>query len=79
MSVVDIIIEEQNEMKAHKQCFVLWPRQWKKYLDTHNWKIYRLDAIDKERITNRSGAYSLLIQLGIANHPEGPNFRKDQQ
>jgi len=68
MSVVDII-QEQNEMKAHNQCFVLWPRQWKKYLDTHKWKIYRLDAIDKDRIPRRSGVYSLLIQPGIANHP----------
>lgn len=68
MPVVDII-REQDDMKAHEQCFVLWPRQWQIYLDTHNWKIYRLDEIEKDRIPRRSGVYSLLIQPGIANHP----------
>jgi len=68
MPVFDII-QEQDEMKAHEHHFILWPRQWKKYLETHNWKIYRLDAIEKDRIPNRSGVYSLLVQPGIANHP----------
>ncbi|MFX0206530.1 MAG: GIY-YIG nuclease family protein [Candidatus Hodarchaeota archaeon] len=68
MSVVDII-QEQDEMKAHEQCFILWPRQWKKYVDIHNWKSYRLDEKDKDSIPRRSGVYTLLIQPGIANHP----------
>ena len=71
MSVVDIIYEqyEQDVMKAHEQNFILWPRQWKAYVDTHNWQTYRLEENEKDRIPKQSGVYSLLIQPGIANHP----------
>jgi len=68
MAVVDII-QEEDDMKAHEHHFILWPRQWKKYLDTHNWQTYRLDTTEKDRIPNQSGVYSLFIQPGIANHP----------
>jgi len=50
MPVFDII-QEEDDMKAHEHHFILWPRQWKKYLDTHNWQTYRLDTIEKDRNT----------------------------
>ena len=68
MSVVDII-QEQDEMMAHEHHFILWPRQWKTYVDTHNWKSFRLDKTEKNHIPKRAGVYSLLVQPGIANHP----------
>lgn len=68
MSMHDII-KDQDEMKAHEHHFILWPRQWEKYHDTHNWKICRLNEMEKDQIPNRSGVYSLLVQPGIANHP----------
>ena len=68
MPVFDII-QEQDEMKVHEHRFILWPRQWKKYVATHNWTSCNLDAKDKDRIPKQSGVYSLLVQPGIANHP----------
>ena len=47
MAVIDIL-KEQDEMKAHEHHFILWPRQWKKYVDTYNWTSCSLDAKDKE-------------------------------
>ncbi len=68
MPVFDVI-QEQDELKAHEHHFYLWPRKWKKYLDTHNWEICRLNATERDRIPKGSGVYSILIQPGIANHP----------
>ena len=68
MSVNDII-DEQDVMKAHEHQFILWPRQWSGYVDTHNWKTYNLNENQKVNIPDNPGIYSLLIQPGIANHP----------
>lgn len=70
MAVADII-KEQDEMKAHCYEFVLWPCRWQSYRcsNVHNWRLCRLVDLERDRIPDQPGVYTLLIQPGIASHP----------
>ena len=70
MSVNDLI-DEQDQLKAHRWTFSLWPRQWTNYNLPYlfNWKIYRFQLDEVENIPNKPGIYSFVIQPEIASHP----------
>lgn len=70
MSVIDLI-EEQDQLIAHRYDFFLWPRQWKAYnlSDSFNWKIHPFQRNQVKHIPREPGIYSFVIQPGIASHP----------
>ena len=70
MSVSDLI-DEQDQLKAHRWPLFLWPRQWSNYNrpDVFNWEIYRFQLDEVENIPNEPGIYSFVIQPEVASHP----------
>lgn len=75
MLAVDILEQQQDDMKSHAHEFILWPRQWEQYKLTTNliWEVHRLDDAERAKIPNVAGVYTLLVQPGIADHP-GASF-----
>lgn len=74
MTVNDLLQQEQeqrNQFKIHQRTFTLWPRQWEEYNlpDSFKWEIHPFKQNQAERIPNKPGIYSFLIQPGIASHP----------
>ena len=71
MSVADLI-DEQNQLSAHRYTFSLWPRQWAAYnlLDQFHWEIYPFQQDQSENIPREPGIYSFVIQPGIISYPE---------
>ena len=65
------IIEEQDELAAHRYEFYLWPKQWLGYTrsDCRDWRWRRLKDGERQNIPNKPGIYTLLVQPGIAKHP----------
>lgn len=74
MTVTDVI-KDQDDLAGHTYEFVLWPRQWRSYVSTrtHSWIFHRLDERERSNIPSASGIYTLLMQPGIANHPQCSN------
>jgi excinuclease UvrABC nuclease subunit len=68
MTVIDLI-RDQDEMIAYSHRFILWPRLWQDYRNTHAWQMYRLCPEERSNIPEQSGIYTLLIQPSIAEHP----------
>lgn len=70
MSVIDLI-EEQDQLIAHRYEFFLWPRQWEAYnlSDSFNWKIHPFQRNQARHIPREPGIYSFVIQPGVASHP----------
>ena len=70
MSVADLI-DEQNQLSAHRYTFSLWPQQWMAYNlpDQFHWKIHPFQRDQIENIPREPGIYSFVIQPGIASYP----------
>lgn len=72
MAVKDVI-NEQDEFVAHTYSITLWPKRWKGYVNPAalTWTLVALeDATRKAKaVPAVSGIYTLLVQPGIANHP----------
>lgn len=70
MAVADII-DEQDELAAHRWTFSLWPKMWSEYGGTKNitWSMVKLNKARRTTIPDRPGIYTLLVQPGIARHP----------
>lgn len=70
MSVHDLI-EEQDQLIAHRYEFFLWPRQWAAYNLSHsfNWMIHPFQSDQAKHVPREPGIYSFLIQPGITSHP----------
>lgn len=71
MSTIDLIIEEQDHLKANSYTFHLLTREWKKFNlpDSLNWQIHPFQEDQKALIPSNSGVYSFVIQPDIASHP----------
>jgi hypothetical protein len=41
-SPIDLVVKI-DEMKSCEQRFILWPRQWQTYAQSHKWKHQRLE------------------------------------
>jgi len=71
--VLKDIINEQDELVAHTYPITLWPKRWKGYANPTalTWTLVTLeDATRKAKaVPAVSGIYTLLVQPGIANHP----------
>lgn len=63
------LITSVNEAKAYSQSFILWPRQWQKYLSSHIWQPRKLERSRTNEIPDSSGIYTLTLHPGIAGHP----------
>ncbi len=57
-----------DEAMAHELSFVLWPRQWKKYIRSHGWRLEKLEGSKKAAVPDAPGIYTLVLQPGIAGH-----------
>ena len=66
------LIDEQNQLSAHRHTFSLWTRQWAAYnlSDQFHWEIYPFQQDQIENIPREPGIYSFVIQPGIASYPE---------
>ena len=66
------LIDEQNQLSAHRYTFSLWPRQWAAYNlpDRFNWEMHPFQQDQIENIPSEPGIYSFVIQPGIASYPE---------
>lgn len=62
------LMEQVDTLKANTQEFVLWPRQWRTYSDSHAWSEVKLRRPDANQVPNRSGIYTLILEPGIAGH-----------
>ena len=69
MSTIDLIIEEQDYLKANSYTFHLLTREWKKFNlpDSLNWQIHPFQEDQKALIPSNSGVYSFVIQPDIAS------------
>ena len=63
------IIKRQQEGRSHVQRFVLWPRQWATYSESHNWHQTKLVASERQSVPDSSGIYTLVAKPSIADHP----------
>lgn len=63
------IVRETDEMKSCVQHFILFPRQWQTYTQSHRWQSENLEAARATQIPKSPGIYTLIIQPGIAGHP----------
>lgn len=71
MSVIDLLIEEQDYLKANSCTFYLLTREWKNYKlpDLFNWEICPFQSNQRQHIPAESGIYSFTIQPDIASYP----------
>ena len=63
------IVNETEEMKKCAQRFVLSPRQWVTYTQSHTWRNEKLERARATQIPESPGIYTLILQPGIAGHP----------
>jgi hypothetical protein len=68
------IIQQQNDLKAHRVAFILMPNTWRAFQGNPLpccWQVIKLDETAKRspRLTQQPGIYTLLVQPGIATHP----------
>lgn len=68
MTVVDIV-KEQDDVTAHRLSFILMPKRWQQYRDSHQWIVHPCDKTQKVLIPDAPGIYTFLVQPGIASHP----------
>jgi hypothetical protein len=72
LSVNDLIIE-QDQAKAHEHTFLLWPRLWQEYTESHgfsfDWEEHQFLSSEAGNIPNEPGLYTFVIQPNVANHP----------
>jgi len=64
----DIDWDYEKSYNFHKKEFILWPKQWQTYTDSHEWEILKLVEDNKTRVPDTSGIYSLILKPDIANH-----------
>ena len=66
--MIDLI--DENAIYSHYgKHFNFIPSQWQTYTDVHNWQIQKLEQSKKTLIPTDPGIYTLILQPGIANHP----------
>jgi hypothetical protein len=67
------LIDEQDEAKAYREDFFLWPKMWREYVQAYNhnfnWEIHPFDPSEIQRIPDEIGLYTFVIQPSIALHP----------
>ena len=63
------LASEIDEIKKHRQGFILWPRQWREYTQSHGWQNEKLERTKVNQIPDSPGIYTLILQPGIAGHP----------
>lgn len=72
MSVNDLIIE-LDQAEAHEYRFLLWPKLWQEYTQSHgfsfHWEGRKFIANEANNVPNEPGLYTFVIQPSIANHP----------
>jgi len=70
---VNDLIDEQDEAKAFREDFFLWPKMWREYAQAHNynfnWDIHPFAPSEVHNIPDENGLYTFLIQPSIALHP----------
>ncbi len=75
IKTVDTFLSEVREAKAFVERFILWPKRWRAYRKNHaarafKWKCLPLTEDSVEDVPTSPGIYTLLIQPGIADHPQ---------
>jgi len=72
LSVHDIITE-QDEAQSHQHTFCLWPKMWQEYSKTTNrsfkWRENKFAITEVEKVPDKAGLYTFLIEPRVANHP----------
>lgn len=63
------MVGKQSDLMSYVYSFALSPKYWATYVDTHNWRSYRLVDSEKRNIPAKSGIYTLVVMPSIANHP----------
>lgn len=68
---VSDLIDLQDELKTYTQEFRLWPKGWGKINDIGdlNWITVKFDEEGLEKVPNKPGIYSIVINPGVTNHP----------
>ena len=71
MSVIDLIIEEQDYLIANSYTFYLLTRNWQSYnlSDSFTWESHPFQKDQIGHIPPESGIYSFVIQPTIASYP----------
>lgn len=72
LSVQHDLLEEQNQLVAHRYDFYLWPKKWAAFNNTsfvNPWQTVRMDPADAKKIPTTPGIYTLVIQPGLVAHP----------
>lgn len=72
MEVCDLI-EQQDEALSHRIEFFLWPKKWRELVEylsgSLEWKVFPFNPESADRVPNKNGIYTFLIQPCIAYHP----------
>ena len=71
MSVIDLIIEEQDYLIENSYTFYLLTRNWQSYnlSDSFAWESHPFQKDQLKHIPSESGIYSFVIQPAIALYP----------
>ena len=63
------LTSQVDEAKSYTQQFILWPRRWREYTQSHGWNSVQLDESKANQIPYSPGVYTLVLEPGIAGHP----------